>query len=86
MKAGDSWSADRGPERKGKVVYTVGEPEEVVVPAGKFRVLCVTTTLKEGDNTRVLYKEYLSENIGLVKHEEDGGAMVLKSFVPGKDK
>ena len=74
MKSGDSWDAGEGKR-------TVYGPDEVEVPAGKFRALRVVW-----ERGTVTYTSWYAPNVGEIKrtakHGDDPAATVrlLKSF------
>ncbi len=86
LKSGDTWTAEAQSGKKELIVYTVGEPEEIEVPAGKYKALCVTTTVQAGETKRLIDKKWLVEGVGRIKLEVGGGVQVLTAFTPGKDK
>jgi len=91
IKAGDSW-AFAYPVQAGLHCIggkmTVGEEEDVKVPAGTFRatkVVCTVTEVrgKPIDKPYTLTHWY-AKGVGLVRVEWDGGERVLKAFAPAQ--
>jgi hypothetical protein len=93
-KEGDSWSYESGGGDGpigAKSNFTVGEEEEVEVPAGKFKAIRVDMELKYdigNGPTTIKRSSWYAPKVGLIKLVTNPGAtqttMVLKSFTPGK--
>ena len=94
LKAGDTWTF-RMPIQDGlhceAGTMTVGEAENVKVPAGTFRATKVVQTVTEAGgkpvNPPYTYTFWYAKGLGLVKLEWGqwgGGSRELKSFSPGK--
>ncbi len=92
LKVGDTW-AFRIPIQDGlhaeAGTMTVGEDEDVKVPAGKFRATKVVQTVTEAGgkpvNQPYTYTSWYAKGVGLVKMEWTqwgGGSRELKSFAP----
>lgn len=84
IKPGDTWSVDPGD--KTQIQFVVGEPEEIDVPAGKFKALRITATKKEGDNKMIVSQTWVVDSVGVVKLEADGATQALKAFKAGQGK
>jgi hypothetical protein len=79
-KKGDTWTA-------GKNSYTVGEMEEVEVPAGKFKAIPVTNDA-ELNGQKMKATAWYAPGVGMVKTTTILGELemksVLKTFTPAK--
>jgi hypothetical protein len=88
LKAGEPWDFDcaRGLGRLTGTA-TAHAPEDVEVPAGKYRAVRVEMEhqTKGGNRHRSAY--WFAPNVGWVKREglEGKDTFVMKSFIPGKD-
>ncbi|MBX9623738.1 MAG: hypothetical protein K2X82_07975 [Gemmataceae bacterium] len=91
LKAGGSWAVEM-PHQEGLKAFsgrtTVGETEEVSVPAGTFRATRVVfeATAANGRDlgTPEVYTYWYAPGVGLVRLDFAGGQRVLKSFTPGR--
>ena len=95
-KAGNKWNFDVAQQDMGqqpglrgeKGTVTVGEVEEVKVPAGTFEALRVEVVLTEvngqGLVRQVEYTRWYDPEIGLVKMTQGKWTRELKSYTPGK--
>lgn len=91
IKTGDSWTFAY-PIQKGLLCeggkMSVGEDEDIKVPAGTFRATKVVSTVTEVDrkpiNKPYAYAHWYAKGVGLVRAEWDGGGRELKSFTPAK--
>jgi hypothetical protein len=93
VKAGDSWAVDipsQGGELQGSTgTVTVGEVEEVEVPAGKFRAVRVETVVTAVDGKPLAEPRratrWYAPGVGLVKTTAGKDVVrTLKAFTPGK--
>lgn len=90
-KEGDTWTSERpGPGKVAfTITHTVGKEEEVVVPAGKFKAIPVTTEDRLSGEARSVTTWYAA-GVGVVKTVavSNGAEQVqeLKEFTPGKAK
>ena len=95
VKEGESWTSELDiPGRggldgtTGKTKHTLGQEEEIEVPAGKYKALRVES---ESDNNGTTSKStiWIAPGVGIVKIESErgGSKMVqeMKSFTLGKD-
>jgi len=90
MKTGDEWQSEvtqngGGVEVNIQFTFTVGKPEEVVTPAGKFTATPITRKESE-ERTSILW---YADGVGMIKHTVKGQkepVQELRSFTPGKDK
>ncbi|QEL19238.1 hypothetical protein [Limnoglobus roseus] len=91
-KAGDSWDGEPDPTNKRPAgpkapvwAYTVGQEEEVEVPAGKFKAIPVVLT--RSSNPPLVSSAWYAPGVGVVKTTFKAAAIegttVLKSFTPG---
>jgi hypothetical protein len=93
VKAGDSWVVDI-PSQEGGLqgstgTATVGDVEEVQVPAGKFRAVRVDVTITAVDGKPLAKPRratrWYAPGVGLVKVAAGTGVTrALKAFTPGK--
>jgi hypothetical protein len=93
VKAGDSWAVDVAQQKGGLTgstgTVTVGEVEEVKVPAGKFRALRLDVVIS-AENGRPLAEpkraaRWYAPGVGLVKLTTGKDfTRALKAFTPGK--
>jgi hypothetical protein len=90
-KKGDTWKVGT-PIQKGLICdsgqMTVGEVEEVTVPAGKYKTIKVEyeVTNRSGVELEkpITYKYWYASEVGLVKFTTTDFERSLKSFTPGK--
>ncbi|QEL17593.1 hypothetical protein [Limnoglobus roseus] len=88
-KKGDTWGVGNGPAAGG-MTYTVGEPVEVEVPAGKFKAIPVERTESgAAGGTPFTSTLWYAPGVGLVKSvvklRDQERTTVLKSFTLGTD-
>ena len=91
IKPGDVWPLVI-PIQKGLVcdggAVTVGDSEDVKVPAGTYRATKVVSKVTEVDGKPIpqprTYTYWYAKGVGLVKVEWNGGGRELKSFTHGK--
>jgi hypothetical protein len=95
-KAGDSWDFDIDFDIAAQPgllpqagTMTVGKPETVEVPAGKFLAVPVVKMVTDQNGNRLAaaeqYTHWYASGVGLVKWTAPNGrSLVLKSFTPGK--
>lgn len=88
-KAGDTWEVELPePGGTGKQTFTLGEQEEVEVPAGKYKAVRVdiVTTTPRGPASRVTM--WHAPGVGVVKSvatvDNQEVAFELTAFTPGK--
>jgi hypothetical protein len=87
-KPGDTWEVDSKIQGQAtKVSFTAGQPEEVEVPAGKYRAVRVDGDgVIAGAQTKVTY--WFAPDVGIVKLKYtiagSDAILELKSFTPGK--
>lgn len=91
IKSGDSWAVST-PIQMGLVCeagkMTVGDEEDIKVPAGTFRATKVVNTVAEVGGKPIelpyTYAFWYAKGVGMVRIEWNGGFRALKSFTPGK--
>ena len=86
MKAGDEWDTKfRYGSSDWHYRLTVGEAEDVTVPAGKFRAVPVTCKRLNGDRVVETIIDWYADGVGLVKvRHDDGTVKELVKYTPGK--
>jgi hypothetical protein len=85
--AGDTWESDVAlGDSTRKTRYTNHGVERVKVPAGEYTAVKVSSDHVGRDGTRQLRTAWYARGVGKVKWSlgEDGAALVLTSFTPGK--
>lgn len=86
-RAGDTWVWQPEGEAGGKETCTVAEPEEIAVPAGRFKAVRLTNVQSLG-GLEIKSTHWHAAGVGLVRMESgDGDAkrvQVLKAFTPAK--
>jgi hypothetical protein len=95
VKAGSTWSARIGPATGKGFLYTYtvrAVDEEIEVPAGKFKAICVEEATKLGDEDMSKTTSWYAPEVGLVKSvlSYSGGKVkdrvqVLKAFKRGRE-
>ena len=78
IKPGDTLDVEVEFGEKQKMRVEVGVLEDVTVPAGKYKALPITVTIKEGEKTKVMSKMWVAENVGVVKMDSDGAVRELR--------
>lgn len=85
VAAGDTWTGNF--ERNGvtfRYEFTVGKPEEVTTPAGKFTA---TPVVRKLTPNQAEYVYWYAEGVGMVKQTTNGKPVQeLKAFIPAKEK
>lgn len=77
LKAGDAWE-ELATDGSTWVVFEVGPPEAVVVPAGTFTALRVSERERGKQDPRLV--KWYAEGVGEIKSEQAGRTTELKSF------
>ncbi|MEO2089662.1 MAG: hypothetical protein ABGY75_09225 [Gemmataceae bacterium] len=84
MQPGETWTVKREETKKEYTQqHTVGKPEEVTVPAGKFQAVPVVIRHDIG-GTKYTSTFWYADGVGMVKMAMSNHVTELKEFTPGK--
>jgi hypothetical protein len=88
LKEGQKWGGEISASgQKTTVDCSEGKPEEVQVPAGKFKAIPTTITVTQGP-TKLKNVFWFAENVGIVKQRSETGlqtfTLELKKYEPAK--